>query len=162
MATSPFIPVGIPVGESGDTVLYEPLTGGTNGRRFMPQWAIPASLAANANIHALFYCAAAPSGTLKALITRAANASSGNARLNLAWAAAAAGVNFDTVSLSAEGVQSLAWASGNEYDLLQTAITMDAATAPTAGQYVIVQLGFETASWTLAAKSYWAISLIDD
>lgn len=162
MATSPFVLEGIPFGESGDTVLFEPIVGGTNGRRWMPQWAIPASIAAQTNVHAIFRCLSAPTGTLKAVLTRVANAATGNARVNLAWAAAAAGANFDTTSLSSEGVQSLAWATGNEYDLLQTVITLDATTAPTAGQYVIVQIGYETASWTLAAKSFWAISLIDD
>jgi hypothetical protein len=163
MATqSPFYLVGHPMMDTSGRIFTEPIVGGTNARRFMPHFCVQASLGGNANVWYVFRCLVAPVATLKAEILRVANATSGNARLNISWAAGAMGTNFDTISLSAEGVQTLSWAAGNDYDILQTLITLDAATAPTAGQLLFLQAGFETASWTLAQKSYWAINLIDE
>lgn len=162
MSSSPFALLGVPGLPSAGRIYPRPLVGGTNSRVFTPMFAVEASLGANANVHLHYLCLTAPANTLKAQVIAAANATSGNARLNISWAAMTLPENFDTLSLSAEGVQSIAWGAGNAYELLSTKITLDAATAPTAGQVVVVQLGFETASWTLAAESFWSLALIDE
>jgi len=163
MATSIYgTPVGVAYFDTSGRIYQAPVTGGTNSRRIMPEWAIEASLGGNANVWKIFYCPVAPTATLKLNVFSIANATTGNARLNVSWAAGAVGTNFDTVSLSSETVQSISWTTGNDYDVLSTKITLDATTAPTAGQLLFVQFGYETASWTLAQVSYWSAFLIDE
>lgn len=163
MATALYgIPVGNAFFDTSGRIWSEPVVGGTNSRRFLPELCVQASLGGNANAWKIFYCPTAPTATLKASVFYVANATTGNARLNISWAAGAVGTNFDTVSLSAEGVQTISWAAGNDYDILNTVVTLDATTAPTAGQLLFLQLGFETSSWTLAQKSYWSVVLIDE
>jgi hypothetical protein len=157
---------GVPLGnaffDTSGRIWQEPIVGGTNSRRWLPEWTVQTSLGGNANVWKIFYCPTAPVATLKANVYHVANAATGNARLNLSWAAGNVGTNFDTVTLSSETVQTISWATGNEYDMLNTKITLDATTAPTAGQLLFLQMGFETASWTLAQKSYWSVHLIDE
>lgn len=101
-----------------------------------------------------------PSGQLKLVVDMHVNATSGNAKLNPKWAAAApGGVDIDAVSLSAETVQTIA-APGTAHQVVQTKIDLDAATAPTAGQYLVMDLVFETASWTIAVVATFTIYLV--
>lgn len=155
-------PVGVPFWDSSANVFQAPLVGGTNSRRFMPQWGIVASLGANVNVRSIWKIQTAPSATLKLVLYSVANAATGVAKVNPSWAPGAVGTNFDTVSLSAEGTTTVTWATGNEYDILETKITLDATTLPTAGQLLFLQILFETASWTLAQKSYWSHILLDE
>jgi len=145
----------------GGNVYVGPYTGGSNARRWMPDFNIVASLGADEDVWYIFQLLAGLTDSMKAVLTRSADATTGNARLDLSWAAAAQPV-FDTLSLSAEGVQTLSWGAGDSGDLIRTEITLDAATAPTVDQFIVIQLGFETASWTLAQASYWALHLIDE
>jgi len=139
-----------------------PRIGGTNSRVFMPQWSIVASLGANVDIFATWKIQTAPSATLKLGLYSLANATTGVAKVNPSWAAGAVGTNFDTVSLTAEGTTTVTWSTGNNDDVLETKITLDAATAPTAGQLLFLQIRFETTSWTLAQISYWSHILLDE
>jgi hypothetical protein len=139
-----------------------PRIGGTNSRPWMPQWGIVASLGANVDIITAWKIQTAPTATLKLALYSIANATTGVAKVNPSWAAGAIGTNFDTVSLSAEGVNTITWAAGNNDDVLETKITLDATTLPTAGQLLFLQIRFETASWTLAQLSYWSHALLDE
>ena len=96
-----------------------------------------------------------PTGTLKLDLGMIVNATTGNAKVNPKWAAAApSGVDIDALSLTAEGVSTIA-APATANQNVQTKFTLDAATLPTAGQILVMDLVFETASWTLAAVSTW-------
>lgn len=153
--------VGVPFWDVSANVVVEPLVGGTNSRRWMPQFGIVASLGANVDVRAMFYIQTAPSAALKLLLTALANATTGNAKVNPSWARAAT-PNYDTETLTAEGTTTITWATGEAYVPKTTKITLDALSAPTSGQYLLLQLRFETASWTLAQKSYWSLALIDE
>ena len=155
-------PLSLPRAYNTANIFHAPRIGGTNSRPFMPQWGIVASLGANVDVHAVWKVQTAPSATLKLALYGLANATTGVAKFNLSWAAANVGENFDTVSLTAEGTTTITWSTGNNDDVLETKITMDAATAPTAGQLLFLQMRFETASWTLAQLSYWSHILLDE
>lgn len=153
--------VGVPFWDVSANVVMEPRVGGTNSRRFMPHFGIVASLGANVDVRYHFYIQTAPSATLKTVLAAVANATTGNAKVNLSWAAGS-DPNFDTLTLTAEGVSTITWATGEADKLKTTKINLDATTLPTAGQYLVLQARFETASWTLAQKSYWSLALIDE
>lgn len=103
-----------------------------------------------------------PTGTLKLKVTCIAAATSGVIRLNPKWAAVAAGVDPFAAALSAEGVtpdakagqagsgDTLEWGAGDSGQLLRVTWTLNAATAPAAGETIVMQLLGETSSWTLA------------
>jgi len=147
--------------ESGD-VIIQPAIGSTNSRRWMPDFGIVSSLGSNLDVRYIWHIQEAPSNTLKLMVNSLANASAGVARINPAWVAANAGFNFDTLSLTDEGVQSITWSSGDAEDMKGTKIVLDAVTAPTSGQYLVARIRFETASWTLAQNSFWSLHLIDE
>jgi hypothetical protein len=103
-----------------------------------------------------------PTGTLKLKVTCIAAATFGVIRLNPKWAAVAAGADPFAATLSAEGVtpdakagqagagDTLEWGTGDSGQLLRVTWTLNAATAPAAGETIVMQLLGETASWTLA------------
>lgn len=94
-----------------------------------------------------------PSGTLKLLLHGVGNLSSGNAVWNPSWAAMAQTANFNTLSLSAEGNTTVTFTAVDTYH--QAKITLDAATAPTANQIIVMNLTAVDASWTAAAVTTW-------
>jgi len=154
--------ISVPMAYNTTNYFNAPYIGGTNSRVFMSMWGIVASLGANVNIYSIWQIQEAPTATMKLGLYSLANATTGVAKVNPAWAAGNVGTNFDTVSLSAEGTSTITWSTGNDEDILETKITLDAATAPTAGQLLFMQIAFETASWTLAQNSYWSCVLIDE
>lgn len=100
-----------------------------------------------------------PSGTCKLRLLALANATSGAAKVNAKWASVAAGEDPSSATLIAEGVATLTWAAGNNDDYLELKITLDADT-PVAGEVIVLDLVFETSSWTLAQVSTWQASVI--
>ncbi len=162
MAIADFALGGQPFFDANGRIFTEPIVGGSNSRRFMPMWAVEASLGANADVWLYFICQSAASSTLKLELIGVADATTGVARVNVSWAAATMPENFDSLSLTAEGAQSITWAAGEDEEFKSTKITLDAATAPAAGQMLVVQVRFETSSWTLSDKSYWSAHLIDE
>lgn len=100
-----------------------------------------------------------PSGTLKLLLGSIANATSGNAKVNAKWARGAATYDYDAATLNAEGVSTVTWAAGNNDDILETKVVLDAVTAA-ASDWLYMRLTFETSGWTLAQRSVWIPMLI--
>ena len=90
-----------------------------------------------------------PTGTAKTLLGCQANATTGNARLNVKWKSWGANEVPAAASLTAEGVATITFAT-TAYRLTESIITMDADTF-VANELVQVDLVGETASWTLAA-----------
>ena len=111
--------------------------------------AYEASLGADA-IWRLFYRmpAVLPSGTCKLRLVCQANATTGNAKLNPKWKSYGANEVPAAADLTAEGVQTIAFAT-TAYRLTETTVNLDADT-PVAGELVMLDLVGETSSWTLA------------
>lgn len=97
-----------------------------------------------------------PSGQLKMRLRSYANAASGVVKFNPKWASCAAGENPGDFTLNAEGTQTITWATGNEWDMLVTSVTLDADT-PVANEVLIMNLVFEDNNTTLAVASYHII-----
>lgn len=100
-----------------------------------------------------------PTGTGKVLLRALANAVTGNAKVNPKWVSVAAGEDPSSAALNAEGVQTITWAAGDADDYKDTKVDLDADTL-VASEEVIMDLVFETASWTLAVVSTWIVSII--
>lgn len=100
-----------------------------------------------------------PSGTCKLRMLALANATSGNAKVNPKWASVAAGEDPSSATLNAEGTSTLTWAAGDADDYKELKVTLDADT-PVAGEMIVMDLVFETSSWTLAQVSTWVVSVI--
>jgi len=135
-------------------------SGGTNSRR-IEGLGVLASIGSDSVWHLVFAMppSALPSGTCKLRLLALANATSGSAKVNPKWASVAAGENPDTATLNAEGTSTLTWAAGDNDDFKELKITLDADT-PVAGELIVMDLTFETASWTLAVDSSWLPSVI--
>lgn len=100
-----------------------------------------------------------PSGTAKMVLHARANATSGDAKVNVKWLNVAAEEDPGG-AVQAEGVGTITWAGGDADVIKELKVTLDADTAPAAGETVYVDLTFETSSWTLAAQSGWQAFLI--
>lgn len=98
-----------------------------------------------------------PSGTGKLRLLALAANSTQVARVNPKWVSAALTQNPDTLTRNAEGVQSITWTASDAY--LETKITLDADTI-VAGEIIVMDMTFETASWTLSDVSTWWASII--
>lgn len=100
-----------------------------------------------------------PTGTGKLRLLALANATSGDARANPKWASVAAGEDPSSAVLNAEGTATVTWGAGDNDVYKETKIILDADTL-VASEEVVMDLTFETASWTLAQKSLWIASII--
>jgi hypothetical protein len=97
---------------------------------------------------------ALPSGTCTLNLDALANATSGVAKVNPKWVSVAAEEAPDTATPVAEGVQTVTWAAGDNDQIKHTTVALDADT-PVAGEWIVMELVFETSSWTLAQVSTW-------
>jgi hypothetical protein len=102
---------------------------------------------------------ALPSGTGKLLLRALANATSGAAKVNPKWASVAAEEDPSSATLNAEGTTTVTWSTGDNDQYKESKITLDADTL-VAGEEVVLDLVFETSSWTLAQVSTWIPSVI--
>lgn len=100
-----------------------------------------------------------PSGTGKLLLRALAAATSGAAKVNPKWASVAAEEDASSATLNAEGTSTVTWAAGDSDVYKEVKITLDADTL-VAGETVVLDLVFETASWTLAVASTWAMFVV--
>jgi len=100
-----------------------------------------------------------PSGTGKLRLLALANATSGVAKVNPKWVSVAVEEDPSSATLVAETVQTVTWAAGDNDQYKELKVTLDADTL-VAGEIVVMDLVFETASWTLAAVSTWIASII--
>jgi hypothetical protein len=100
-----------------------------------------------------------PTGTCQLRCLALANATSGDAKVNPKWVSVAAGESPSGATLVAEGVQTVTWAAAenDKYKLLS--VTLDADT-PVASEMIVMDLVFETASWTLAQVSTWIVAVV--
>jgi hypothetical protein len=100
-----------------------------------------------------------PSGTGKLLLRALANATSGNAKVNPKWKSFAVEETVSSPSLNAETVQTVTWGASDNDQFKEIKLNLDADTL-VGGEQVIMDLTFETSSWTLAQVSTWVASII--
>lgn len=100
-----------------------------------------------------------PGKTCKLVLEALANATSGNAKINPKWASVAAEEAPDAATLQAETTQTLSWGAGDNDQIKQLKVTLGADT-PVAGEWCVMDLTFETSSWTLAQVSTWIAYII--
>lgn len=100
-----------------------------------------------------------PSGTGKLRLVALAAATTGDAKINPKWASVAMEEDPSSATLNAEGTQTLSWGAGDSDQYKELKVTLDADTL-VAGEIVVMDLVFETTSWTLAVFSNWIASII--
>lgn len=159
MAAGPILPFSQDAGGSARLFPYRYVSAGANYKR-LHGLGVEASLGGDAYWELAFALPKSlPSGTLKLRLLAQANAAAGNAKVNPKWASVAAAEDPGSLTLNAEGTSTLTWSTGDADKLKELVITLDADTA-VAGEILVMQLCFETASWTLAAASSWLPFLI--
>jgi hypothetical protein len=99
-----------------------------------------------------------PTGTGKLRLLALANATSGAAKVNPKWASVAAEEDPSGASLNAETTQTVTWAAGDNDQYKELEVALDADTL-VGGEIVVMDLVFETSSWTLAQVSTWIASI---
>ena len=82
-----------------------------------------------------------PTGTLKLKLISLANASTGNLIVDPQWVAVALNADPSAATLVAEGNTTISFTAVDDYK--ETEITLDATTAPTAGQMLVMSLVFK-------------------
>ena len=100
-----------------------------------------------------------PSGTATLQLWALANATAGNAKVNPKWASVTIEEDPSAATLNAEGVGTLTWGAGDDDQYKELKIVLDADTV-VAGEMIVMDLTFETASWTLAQISTWYTMII--
>ena len=100
-----------------------------------------------------------PSGTGKLRLLALANATSGAAKVNPKWVSVAVEEDPSSATPVAETTQTVTWAAGDNDQYKELKVTLDADTL-VASEEVVMELVFETASWTLTAVSTWIVSMI--
>ena len=99
-----------------------------------------------------------PTGSAKLRLLALANATIGSAKLTVKSAVVAAGSDPSSAALTSETQSTLTWAAGGADKYTELKVTL----TPTmvAQSELVMDLTFNTASWTLAAVSTWIASLI--
>ena len=100
-----------------------------------------------------------PSGTAKLRLLARAAATSGAAKVNPKWAAVAVEEDPSSATLTAEGTNTITWGAGDSDVYKELKVTLDADTIA-ASNIIVMDLTFETTSWTLAANSAWVATVI--
>ncbi len=102
---------------------------------------------------------ALPSGTGKIRILALADAVTGDAKINVKWASVAVEEDPSAATMNAEGTSTITWGANDDDEYKELKVTLDADTL-VAGEIVVMQLTFETASWTLAVTSAYLPMII--
>jgi hypothetical protein len=100
-----------------------------------------------------------PAGTCKLVLRGNAPATSGVAKVTPSWAKVGDGVDISGVSLSAETQQSYTWSVSNSNLTNKVALTSPPAVGDE-NKMILMDLTFNTTSWTLAQISVWTAFLI--
>ncbi len=95
-----------------------------------------------------------PTGTGKLRLLALADATTGNAKVHVKWVSVAVEEDPSAATLNDETVQTLTWAANDDDEYKELKTTLDADTL-VASEIVVMDLTFETASWTLAVISTW-------
>ncbi len=100
-----------------------------------------------------------PTGTGKLRLLALANATSGVAKVDPRWASVAVEEDPSSATLNAETTQTVTWSTGDNDQYKELKVVLDADTL-VASEEVVMDLVFETTSWTLAQVSTWIASIV--
>ncbi len=100
-----------------------------------------------------------PTGTCKLRLIALADAVTGDAKVNPKWASVAVEEDPSAATLNAEGTSTLTWGADDDDEYKELKIMLDADTV-VASEMIVMNLTFETSSWTLAVVSTWVPSII--
>lgn len=100
-----------------------------------------------------------PTGTCKLRMLGLANATSGAAKINPKWVSVAAEESPSGATLVAETTQTVTFAAGDNDQYKELKVILDGDTV-VATEEIVMDLTFETTSWTLAQISTWHVSII--
>ena len=100
-----------------------------------------------------------PTGTGKLRLLALANAISGAAKVNPKWVSVAVEEDPSSATPVAETTQTITWAAGDADQYKELKVILDADIL-VAGEIVVMDLVFETTSWTLAQVSTWISTII--
>lgn len=100
-----------------------------------------------------------PTGTGKLRLLALANATSGDAKVNPKWASVAVEEDPSSATLNAEGTSTVTWGASDNDQYKELKVTLDADTL-VVSEEVVMDLTFETTSWTLAQISTWIPSIV--
>ena len=100
-----------------------------------------------------------PTGTGKLRLLALANATSGVAKVNPKWVSVAVEEDPSGATLNAEGTSTVTWSTGDNDQYKELKVTLDADSL-VASEEVVMDLVFETTSWTLAQVSTWIASIV--
>lgn len=102
-----------------------------------------------------------PAGVGKLRCRALANAVVGDAKFLVQWKSVAIGETADVsdVNLNSEGLSTLTWGAGDNDDYKQLEINLDADVL-TLNEELVLEVIFESATWTLAQLSTWTFSVI--
>lgn len=109
---------------------------------------------------------ALPTGTAKLRLLALANATSGVAKVNPKWVSVAVEEDPSGATLNAEGTSTVTWGAGDNDQYKELKVNLDADTDELTGakngasKEIVMDLVFETTSWTLAQVSTWIASII--
>ena len=125
-------------------------TGAGSNSKHEEVLAVAASLAADTIWRLRFQMPPSlPTGTGKLRLLLLANATSGNAKINPKWVSVAVEEDPSSATPVAETVQTVTWGAGDNDQYKELKVTLDADTL-VASEEVVMDLTFETSSWTLA------------
>lgn len=101
-----------------------------------------------------------PSETMKLRLLALADAETGSAQVNPFWQKASPEDDPSSITLVAEGTSALTWSTGDDDVYKELKITLDAATAPSGNDVIVMDVNFITSGWTLSSISTWIPSII--
>ncbi len=159
MAGGPIYPCSVYFATAFRTYPNFHVGAGSNSKRD-EGFGVEASLGADATIELRFEMPPTlPTGTCKLRLIALANATSGNAKVNPKWVSVAVEEDPSSATPVAETVQTVTGGSSDNDQYKELKVTLDADTV-VASEFVVMNLVFETSSWTLAAVSTWRASII--
>ncbi len=100
-----------------------------------------------------------PSGTCKLRLLALADAITGVAKVNPKWASVAVEEDASSATLNEETTQTVTWSTDDDDVYKELKVDLDADTV-VASEIIVMDLVFETSSWTLAQVSTWIASII--
>ena len=163
MAGGPILPSSIYLGGASGNLSASFFTSGagtTTVNSTIEGVGVVASLTADASAVMQFNIPEViPTGTLKVRVLAWANATTGNAKLDIIDGRTPAGSNIANATFTTEAGSptiTQGWTTANI--IVENKVTL--TQAPTANDIYTIVATFRTASWTLASTSVWQFSLV--
>lgn len=158
MAGGPIAPISAVPITAGNVFPYVYVGGGANSKH-EEGLGVAASIAADSTWRLRFPVPpTVPTGTMKLRLLALANATSGAAKVTVQDANVAAGASPSGATLTSETQATITWGAGDNDKYKEAKVTL--TPTPAGNDIMVVDLVFNTTSWTLAQISCWMATLI--